>query len=119
MTTALHQEVDGRAHDGSAVRDPALDLVRGIALIRVVLWHTFANTWMTMFAAIPLMFFVAGTLLAASGDRRRQRDVVGRGMRRLLLPLWAYGVVVGSATVLRASLNHEQLRLTPHALVKA
>ena len=54
-------------------RDPALDLLRGLALIRVVLWHTFAQTWMTLFAAIPLMFFVAGTLLAASGERRRQQ----------------------------------------------
>src|SRR3954470_12015513 len=112
MTTVLHPSKDGRVRAGTAGRDPALDLLRGIALVRVVLWHTFAKTWMTVFAAIPLMFFVAGTLLAASGQRRRQRDVVGRRLRRLLLPLWAYGIVVAGATAVRASLNHEDLRLT-------
>src|SRR4051794_11912421 len=119
MTTVLHPSKDGRVRAGTAGRDPALDLLRGIALIRVVLWHTFAKTWMTAFAAIPLMFFVAGTLLAASGHRRRQRDVVGRRLRRLLLPLWAYGMVVGAATAVRASLNHQHLQLTARAVAKA
>src|SRR5918912_513496 len=104
MTTALHPPKDGVVRARATRRDPALDLLRGVALVRVVLWHTFAKTWMTVFAAIPLMFFVAGTLLAASGERRRQRDVVGRRMRRLLLPLWAYGLVVAVATAVRATL---------------
>ena len=54
-------------------RDPALDLLRVIALARVVLWHVLAATWMTFFAAIPLMFFVAGTLLDGSQRRRSYR----------------------------------------------
>lgn len=40
-----------------------LDLLRGVALIRVVVWHTFAAPWMTAFAAMPVMFFVVGTML--------------------------------------------------------
>src|SRR3954447_10083592 len=118
MTTPMHRIGTSAARDETrqsvpdSRRDPALDLLRGVALLRVVLWHTFATTWMTAFAAIPLMFFVAGTLLAAAGERRRYRDVVGRRVRRLLLPLWAYGVVVAGATAVRASLNHEDLHLT-------
>src|SRR3954464_2720631 len=125
MTTPMHRIGTSAARDETrqsvpdSRRDPALDLLRGIALLRVVLWHTFAKTWMTAFAAIPLMFFVAGTLLAASGHRRRQRDVVGRRLRRLLLPLWAYGMVVGAATAVRASLNHQHLQLTARAVAKA
>lgn len=66
----------------SVGRDPALDLLRSIALARVVLWHTFAATWMTFFAAIPVLFFVAGALLAVSRDGRSYPSVVrGQGRR--------------------------------------
>src|SRR4051794_39482327 len=85
-----------RAQPGPAVvqRDPSLDLLRGSALLRVVVWHVFAATWMTWFAAMPLMFFVAGTLLAASASRRSHAGMLVRRLRRLLVPLWVYGVVV-------------------------
>src|SRR5205807_6919551 len=100
-------------------RDPALDLLRVIALARVVLWHVLAATWMTFFAAIPLMFFVAGTLLDGSQRGRSYRSVVLRRARRLLVPLWAYGVVVATATGIRAQALGQPLRLTTGAGVHA
>jgi CubicO group peptidase (beta-lactamase class C family)/peptidoglycan/LPS O-acetylase OafA/YrhL len=90
-------------------RDPALDLLRTVALIRVVLWHALAAPWMTYFAAMPALFFVAGTLLAASGDRRTYPAVVLRRCRRLLPPLWLFGAVVAVAGGLRAGIHDQSL----------
>ncbi len=75
------------ARGRSAGRDPALDLLRSAALVRVVLWHTFAASWPTFFAAMPILFFVAGVLLAASGEGRSHRAVILRRCGRLLPPL--------------------------------
>src|SRR5437763_7390611 len=100
-------------------RDPALDLLRVIALARVVLWHVLAATWMTFFAAIPLMFFVAGTLLDGSQRRRSYRSVVFSRARRLLVPLWAFGVVVATATGIRAHALGQSVRLTTTAVMHA
>ena len=35
------------------------------------------------------------------------------------MPLWAYGVVVAAATVVRAALNHEHLEVTTRSLMRA
>ncbi len=78
-------------------RDPVLDLLRSVALARVVLWHTFAATWMMGIAAMPVMFFVAGTLLPANRGLKAHVVVVRRRARRLLLPLWAYSATVALA----------------------
>lgn len=82
----------------AASRDPALDLLRSLALGRVLLWHAFAATWLTAIAAMPVMFFVAGTLLGEREGRGggHARFVLRRG-RRLLVPLWVYGAVVATA----------------------
>lgn len=80
-----------------AGRDPVLDLLRSVALARVVLWHTFAATWMMGIAAMPVMFFVAGTLLPANRGLKAHIVVVRRRARRLLLPLWAYSATVALA----------------------
>jgi len=83
-------------------RDPALDLVRAVALVRVVLWHMFAATWMTVFAAIPLMFFVSGSLLVHADKPQPYWRLLKRRGKRLLIPLWAYGAAVLGATLLHA-----------------
>src|SRR5687767_1251794 len=122
MSTLLHREgapAAGATSPARAARDPALDLLRGVALVRVVLWHTFAMSWMTVFAAIPLMFFVAGSLLAASGEQRSHLATVWRRCRRLLIPLWAYAAVVGIATLVRAVLNEHRLEPTATAFKAA
>ena len=76
-------------------REGTLDIIRAIATIRVVLWHTFAAPILSFFvASMPTMFFVAGSLLAASLDRRTARHVVADRMRRLLPPFWAFGAFV-------------------------
>jgi CubicO group peptidase (beta-lactamase class C family)/peptidoglycan/LPS O-acetylase OafA/YrhL len=88
-------------------RDQALDLLRVVAIGRVLLWHLYAQTWLTWFAAIPLMFFVAGTLLASNGSywlflRRR--------LKRLLLPLWFYGAVIAMVSLAFAADIHQTTR---------
>ena len=88
----------------TADRDAALDLLRAAALGRVVLWHAFAAPWLTWFAAIPVMFFVAGTLLGESAERASYRSLLRRRARRLLIPLWVYGAIVAGAGVLQRSL---------------
>lgn len=117
---AIDPVATGTAADRAPVRrrDPALDLLRAVALARVILWHTFAAPWMTIFAAMPVMFFVAGTLLAASGEQHSYPDLVRRRLRRLLVPLWAYGAVVAGAAVVRAARAQEPMQLTPDALWK-
>ena len=82
-------------------RDTVLDLLRTVALIRVLLWHAFAAPWMTWFAAMPVMFFVAGTLLHYPGGKGSHRKLVRRRAGRLLIPLWVYGTVVAIAGILR------------------
>jgi CubicO group peptidase (beta-lactamase class C family)/peptidoglycan/LPS O-acetylase OafA/YrhL len=93
-------------------RDPALDLLRSVALVRVVLWHAFAASWMTFFAAMPTLFFVAGVLLSASNDGRRHRDVLARRCRRLLPPFWLYGAVVGFAGAVYSRLSDESMKFS-------
>lgn len=100
-------------------RDPALDLLRTIALGRVVLWHAFAAPWMTLFAAMPMMFFVAGTLLAAPHGRPPHLALVRRRGRRILVPLWVYGAVVLAAGALRQPPGWESVSAIPTGLGKA
>ena len=97
-------------------RDPALDLLRTVALARVLLWHAFAAPWMTFFAAMPVMFFVAGTLIEAPTAAGSHGALVRRRARRLLLPLWVYGVVVAAAGLLRDPASGPTLASVPTAL---
>ncbi|MCB0985111.1 MAG: acyltransferase, partial [Ilumatobacter sp.] len=77
------------------MRELELDGLRAIALGRVVLWHTFAAAWITwVVSAVPAMFFVTGSLLAASLLRRPSWAVVRARARRLLVPLGVYSAVV-------------------------
>jgi peptidoglycan/LPS O-acetylase OafA/YrhL len=73
-----------------------LDALRAVALTRVVVYHAVGHDWITLFTAMPLMFFIAGSLFAGSVDRRPARQVVLDRYRRILLPYWAYaaGMIV-------------------------
>jgi peptidoglycan/LPS O-acetylase OafA/YrhL len=78
----------------SARRDRYFDLLRGLALVRVVAYHALGLWFLHIaFPAIGVMFGLAGSLMARSLDRRSALHVVGSRMRRLLPPVWAYAVV--------------------------
>ncbi|MGX1475104.1 UNVERIFIED_CONTAM: peptidoglycan/LPS O-acetylase OafA/YrhL [Streptomyces canus] len=75
-------------------RDRYLDLLRSLALVRVVLYHLFGWAWLTvLFPSMGVMFALAGSLMARSLNRPTLSVIRGR-VRRLLPPLWAFGAVV-------------------------
>lgn len=78
----------------SRERSVYLDAVRAVALLRVVVYHAVALQWVTLFTAMPLMFFIAGSLFASSLDRRRARWVIRDRYRRILFPYWLYAALM-------------------------
>ena len=75
-------------------RDRYLDLLRSLALVRVVLYHLFGWAWLTvLFPSMGVMFALAGSLMARSLTRPTLSVIRGR-IRRLLPPLWAFSAVV-------------------------
>src|SRR4051794_33842386 len=74
-------------------RDRYLDLLRSIALIRVVVYHLFGWAWLSvLFPSMGVMFALAGSLMARSLSRPAITVIRGR-LRRLLPPLWLFGVI--------------------------
>ncbi|MEU5363172.1 acyltransferase [Streptomyces sp. NPDC005925] len=75
-------------------RDRYLDLLRSLALLRVVVYHLFGWAWLTvLFPSMGVMFALAGSLMARSLERPAWGVVKSR-VRRLLPPLWAFSAVV-------------------------
>ncbi|MFJ6432703.1 acyltransferase [Streptomyces sp. NPDC091416] len=75
-------------------RDRYLDLLRAVALVRVVVFHLFGWAWLTvLFPSMGVMFALAGSLMARSLARPAWSVVRGR-LRRLLPPMWAFLAVV-------------------------
>ncbi|WP_285563761.1 acyltransferase [Streptomyces sp. NBC_01463] len=75
-------------------RDRYLDLLRSIALVRVVVYHIFGWAWLTvLFPSMGVMFALAGSLMARSLARPAWGVIRGR-IRRLLPPMWAFSAVV-------------------------
>lgn len=75
-------------------RDRYLDLLRSIALVRVVVYHLFGWAWLTvLFPSMGVMFALAGSLMARSLNRPAWGVIRGR-LRRLLPPLWAFSAVI-------------------------
>ncbi|MFI8307371.1 acyltransferase [Streptomyces sp. NPDC085927] len=82
------------AAPGKPGRDRYLDLLRSIALVRVVVYHLFGWAWLTvLFPSMGVMFALAGSLMARS-LKRPAGSVLRSRIRRLLPPLWAFAVVV-------------------------
>ena len=74
-------------------RDRYLDLLRAIALVRVVAYHAFGGVaFGLVFPSLGVMFALAGSLMASSLDRRPTLGVLRSRTRRLLLPLWVYAL---------------------------
>lgn len=75
-------------------RDRYLDLLRSLALVRVVLYHLLGWGWITvLFPSMGVMFALAGSLMARSLKRPALGVIRGR-VRRLLPPLWLFAAVV-------------------------
>ncbi|MFI6375868.1 acyltransferase family protein [Streptomyces sp. NPDC050546] len=106
MTT--HPEVVAAAPEkertGSTgpVRDRYFDLLRALALFRVVLYHLTGWAWLPLvFPSMGVMFALAGNLMARSLKRPPVQVIRGR-LRRLLPPLWLLGVVGVTGMVLQS-----------------
>jgi hypothetical protein len=77
-----------------AVRNRYLDLLRSAAIVRVIVYHLFGWPWLSIvLPAMGVMFALAGSLTAASLDRRGAREVVTSRLRRLLPPLWLLALI--------------------------
>ncbi|GAA1201523.1 acyltransferase [Streptomyces hebeiensis] len=76
-------------------RDRYLDLLRAVALVRVVVYHVFGWAWLTiLFPSMGVMFALAGSLMARSLSKRPPWSVIRGRLRRLLPPMWAFAAVV-------------------------
>ncbi|MEU3838863.1 acyltransferase [Streptomyces sp. NPDC028635] len=74
-------------------RDRYFDLLRAIALFRVVFYHLTGWAWLpVVFPSMGVMFALAGNLMARS-LKRPAVQVVRSRMRRLLPPLWLLGAI--------------------------
>ena len=89
------------------------DLLRALALLRVITYHTAGESWLHYaLPAISVMFGLAGFLMARSLRQRAAGRVVGSRALRLLPPFWLYGLVaiaIGWETVDRHGLHWAQL----------
>ncbi|MFJ4617770.1 acyltransferase family protein [Streptomyces sp. NPDC088812] len=82
-------------------RDRYFDLLRAVALFRVVFYHLMGWAWLpVVFPSMGVMFALAGSLTARSLARRPAVDVVRGRLRRLLPPLWLLGAVGVSGMLL-------------------
>jgi peptidoglycan/LPS O-acetylase OafA/YrhL len=74
-------------------RSGYFDLLRALAILRVVAYHSLGLAWLTIaFPAVGVMFALAGSLMAASLDRAGPA-AVGHRLRRLLPPVWMLAAV--------------------------
>ncbi|MGY0002784.1 acyltransferase family protein [Micromonospora sp. I033] len=93
------------------MRNRYLDLLRFLAIVRVVVYHVTGWATLTLiFPAMSVMFALAGSLMAASLDRGGV-PAVARRLRRLLPSLWVLAAVFVPAMLLTG------LPLTPKVLV--
>ena len=78
----------------SPVRNRYLDMLRAAAIVRVIVYHLFGWPWLSiLLPAMGIMFALAGSLTAASLDRRAAGRVITSRLRRLLPPLWLLGLI--------------------------
>lgn len=73
-------------------RDRYLDVLRGLALARVIAYHAFPVAWLTYLPAMGVMFALGGSLMATSVDRSGISAVRSR-LRRLLPSMWVLGAI--------------------------
>ncbi|RKN49951.1 acyltransferase [Micromonospora costi] len=93
------------------MRNRYLDLLRFLAIVRVVVYHVTGWASLTLvFPAMSVMFALAGSLMAASLERSGPPAVLRR-LRRLLPSLWVLAAVFVPAMLLTG------LPVTPRVLL--
>ncbi|MFU8851899.1 acyltransferase family protein [Micromonospora sp. SL1-18] len=93
------------------MRNRYLDLLRFLAIVRVVVYHVVGSAALTLiFPAMSVMFALAGSLMAASLDRTGAPAVLRR-LRRLLPSVWVLAAIFVPAMLLTG------LPLTPKVLL--
>ncbi|WP_030241890.1 MULTISPECIES: acyltransferase family protein [unclassified Streptomyces] len=101
QTPVAEAPKEERVSGTAPARDRYFDLLRALALFRVVLYHLTGWAWLPLlFPSMGVMFALAGNLMARSLKRSAVRVIRGR-MRRLLPPLWLLGVVGVTGMVLQ------------------
>jgi hypothetical protein len=69
-------------------------MLRAAAIVRVIVYHLFGWPWLSiLLPAMGIMFALAGSLTAASLDKRAAGRVITSRLRRLLPPLWLLGLI--------------------------
>ncbi|MGY1749268.1 acyltransferase family protein [Modestobacter sp. SYSU DS0511] len=79
-----------------STRDRYIDLLRALALIRVVAFHTFGWAWLPLlFPSMGILLALGGGLAAASIDRAGSTSAfLRKRVRRLLPPFWVFGAAM-------------------------
>ncbi|GAA2789045.1 hypothetical protein GCM10010441_12760 [Kitasatospora paracochleata] len=81
-------------------RDRYFDLLRALALGRVILYHKFGWSWLPLvFPSMGVMFALAGSLMVVS-LRRPALTVIRDRLRRLLPPMWLFGALLLTLMIL-------------------
>lgn len=82
------------------MRNRYLDLLRGAAVVRVVVYHVTGWSALTiLFPAMSVMFALGGTMMAASLDRSGPA-AVERRLRRLLPSVWVLSAIAVPAMLI-------------------
>lgn len=83
------------AQRAAASRDLYIDTLRGVALLRVLTYHTFGWAWLPMvYPSMGIMFALGGSLMASSLDRGGSLGgLIKRRFKRILIPFWAFAAV--------------------------
>jgi peptidoglycan/LPS O-acetylase OafA/YrhL len=90
------------------VRNRYLDLLRAAAIVRVVVYHLLGWPWLSiLLPSMGVMFALAGSLTAASLQKRGAGTVIVSRLRRLLPPLWLLALIAVPGMLI-AGWAHEQ-----------
>jgi hypothetical protein len=93
-TTGPGVEPTPPASSETMSRLAVLDLMRTVALLRVIAFHVTGVDGLTLIASMPVMFFVAGALFARSIQNRRGIVVVRDRYRRILPSLFVFAAAL-------------------------
>ena len=74
-------------------RERWLDLLKVAALSRVIALGAGAPAYLSLFPAWGVLFGIGGSMMSRSAQHEPEVDVMGHRLRRVLVPLWVFGIV--------------------------